>query len=175
LNLVELQSALGPLRRNGRLLIGLLVLASMPVAAIADAPIACSGSSIDSHYLWWASQGNGPNSLYRVDANGTSYTASPIPGPDTTKYSTGTTGILAYTSSPSMTDATIIPQDKWRVERCQGVSCTNFAQIATVTSAAFNDTGLATPTNYSYRVRATDAAGNLGPYSNVAGATTLAF
>jgi len=519
LNLVELQSALGQLRRNGRLLIGLLVLASMPVAAIADAPIASSGfagaedplfengawaaltslspgggrfrknngafpdrtgpdhagarttavipsdhyseiivghvasngnnnvgpmvrvqisgSSIDSHYLWWASQGSGPNSLYRVDANGTSYTASPIlpsspvadgdtlqliargqviygirngvrdfiynTGPDTTKYSTGTTGILAYTSSPSMTDATIaswssgaapvssgtwtsstfsgienpldegdrwyplptysgfrkvgglamgrdwghnasgawsitppakqysevrlgtvtrggggpivridrnnagqtgwllfldtdnpagsgifkmnpdgsftgvryftpmiIPQDKWRltadgntlevfwngvsqftyttdgsyvagdvgiealgptfafmaweggdaagppappdtqaptapgsltaiamsghqidllwtasmddlgvtgylVERCQGVSCANFAQVATVTSAAFNDTGLATNTSYSYRLRATDAVGNLGPYSNVASATTLAF
>ena len=58
---------------------------------------------------------------------------------------------------------------------CQGVSCANFAQIATATSAAFNDTGLATNTSYSYRVRATDAAGNLGPYSNVASATTLAF
>jgi len=30
-------------------------------------------------------------------------------------------------------------------------------------------------TNYSYRVRATDAAGNLGPYSNVASASTLFF
>jgi chitodextrinase len=117
----------------------------------------------------------GPNSLYRIDANGTSYTAAPILGPDTTKNSQGATGILAYTSSPSMTDATIIPQDKWRVERSQGVSCTNFAQIATVTSAAFNDTGLATTTSYSYRVRGTDAAGNLGPCSNVAGATTLAL
>jgi hypothetical protein len=37
-----------------------------------------SGASIDSHYLWWASGTNGLNNLYRVDANGTSYTASPI-------------------------------------------------------------------------------------------------
>ena len=33
-------------------------------------------------------------------------------------------------------------------------------------------TGLAAATSYSYRVRATDAAGNLSGYSNVASATT---
>jgi chitodextrinase len=61
------------------------------------------------------------------------------------------------------------------VERCQGVACSAFAQIATATGTTYNDTGLAPNTSYSYRVRATDAAGNLGPYSNVASATTLAF
>src|SRR5581483_11190280 len=34
------------------------------------------------------------------------------------------------------------------------------------------DTGLASGTAYSYRIRATDAAGNLSAYSNVASATT---
>jgi chitodextrinase len=61
------------------------------------------------------------------------------------------------------------------VERCQGVACTAFAQIGSVTSTMYNDGGLAANTSYSYRVRATDAAGNLGPYSNVASATTLMF
>jgi chitodextrinase len=61
------------------------------------------------------------------------------------------------------------------LERCQGAGCMNFAQVATVTDIRFNDTGLAANTTYSYRVRATDAAGNLGPYSNTASATTLAF
>jgi hypothetical protein len=61
------------------------------------------------------------------------------------------------------------------VERCQGVACTAFTQIATVTGTTYNDTGLTGNTSYSYRVRATDAAGNLGPYSNVASATTLLF
>jgi hypothetical protein len=61
------------------------------------------------------------------------------------------------------------------VERCQGAGCTNFAQIATVGDTRFNDIGLTTSTSYSYRVRATDAATNLGPYSNVASATTLMF
>ncbi len=100
-----------------------------------------SGSTIDSHYLWWATQTNGHNALYRVDANGTSFTASPILttspvadgdrlrliargqviygikngvrdfiyniGPDTTKYSTGTAGMLAFNSGPTLTDAMI--------------------------------------------------------------------
>src|SRR5262249_35242358 len=59
------------------------------------------------------------------------------------------------------------------VERCLSASCT-FAQITTTTSATttFNDTGLSANTGYSYRVRATDAAGNLGAYSNIAAATT---
>jgi hypothetical protein len=89
-----------------------------------------SGSSIDSHYLWWASGTNGVNNLYRIDANGATYTANAImpsspvvdgdrlrliargpviygirngvrdfiynTGPDATKYSTGTAGMLAY-------------------------------------------------------------------------------
>ena len=58
------------------------------------------------------------------------------------------------------------------VERCQGSGCTTFAQIATPTSTTYNDTGLTANTSYSYRVRATDAAGNLSTYSNVASATT---
>ena len=53
----------------------------------------------------------------------------------------------------------------YRVERCQGAGCTNFAQIATPTATSYNDTGLTAATSYSYRVRATDAAGNLGGYS----------
>src|SRR5262249_23730277 len=60
------------------------------------------------------------------------------------------------------------------VERCQGTGCTTFAQIATPTATSFSDTGLAASTGYSYRVRAPDAAANLGPYSTTASATTLA-
>ena len=59
------------------------------------------------------------------------------------------------------------------VERCSGAGCTNFAQIGTPTSTSFSDTGLTANTSYSYRVRATDAAGNLSGYSNTATATTL--
>jgi len=60
------------------------------------------------------------------------------------------------------------------VERCQGAGCLSFAQVGTSTTTSLSDTGLTASTNYSYRVRATDATNNLGPYSNTASATTVA-
>ncbi len=61
----------------------------------------------------------------------------------------------------------------YRVERCTGASCTSFTQIGTTTGATtFSDSGLTASTSYSYRVRATDAAGNLSVFSNISSATT---
>jgi fibronectin type 3 domain-containing protein len=62
----------------------------------------------------------------------------------------------------------------YRVERCQGTGCTNFAQIAAQPGTSYSDQGLSPSTPYSYRVRAVDAAANVGPYSPVATATTQA-
>ena len=60
------------------------------------------------------------------------------------------------------------------VERCQGAGCSNFVQVAAPATPGFADSGLAAGTSYSYRVRATDAAGNLSAYSNTATAVTQA-
>src|SRR2546422_32958 len=105
--------------------------------------VQASGLTIDSHYLWWAGLNMNfccNNALYRIDANGITYTAnfiiptSPVvdgdrlrliargpviygikngvrdfiynTGPDSTKYSTGTTGMLAVAVS-AVTDAMI--------------------------------------------------------------------
>ena len=57
----------------------------------------------------------------------------------------------------------------YRVERCQGAGCTKFAQVATPTGTSFSDTGLTARRRYRYRVRAVDAAGNLGAYSASSG------
>ena len=62
----------------------------------------------------------------------------------------------------------------YRVERCQGVGCSTFAQIGTSTNTTYGNSGLSAGTSYGYRVRAIDAAGILGPYSNIGSATTTA-
>ncbi|MCU0485384.1 MAG: protease inhibitor I42 family protein [Anaerolineales bacterium] len=61
------------------------------------------------------------------------------------------------------------------IERCTGVDCSSFAQIATVGANvnSYANTGLAASTSYSYRVRATNAGGN-SDYSNPATAVTQA-
>ena len=76
---------------------------------------------------------------------------------------------LAWTASTDNVGVT-----GYRVERCQGAGCSNFVQVATPSGTTFNNTGLASATSYSYRVRAADAAGNLSDYSTVQGATTEA-
>ncbi|HEX2401118.1 MAG TPA: LamG-like jellyroll fold domain-containing protein, partial [Mycobacterium sp.] len=62
----------------------------------------------------------------------------------------------------------------YQVERCQGAGCSSFAQVGTPSGTTFNDTGLSANTSYSYRVRAVDAAGNTGPYSNTFTVSTQA-
>ncbi|PYU67713.1 MAG: hypothetical protein DMG49_17960, partial [Acidobacteria bacterium] len=62
----------------------------------------------------------------------------------------------------------------YMVERCQGAACSNFAQIAVPAGTTFSDMGLTASTSYSYRVRATDAAGNLSSYSATSTAMTAA-
>jgi glucose/arabinose dehydrogenase/chitodextrinase len=62
----------------------------------------------------------------------------------------------------------------YRVERCQGAACTNFAQVASPSGTTYSDTGLAAATTYRYQVRAADAAQNLSGYSSITSATTPA-
>ena len=99
--------------------------------------------------------------------------------PDTTPP-TAPSGLTATPASPTQINVSWTASTDnvgvtgYRVERCQGASCSNFAQIATPASTTFNDTGLLGSTSYSYRVRATDAANNLSMYSNTASATTAA-
>src|SRR5262245_65906468 len=57
----------------------------------------------------------------------------------------------------------------YELERCQGVGCANFAQIATPSGTSYNNTGLVAGTNYSYRVRAQVGRATWREYSNVAG------
>jgi hypothetical protein len=67
-------------------------------------------------------------------------------------------------------------EDGFKVERCDGAGCINFAEIARpgANTTTFNDTSLSPQTSYSYRVRA--FAGSIDTaYSNTAQATTLSM
>lgn len=61
----------------------------------------------------------------------------------------------------------------FKLERCQGATCTNFAQVATPAANAttFANTGLARRTAYRYRIRSYNTAGN-SAYSNIVNGTT---
>ena len=62
----------------------------------------------------------------------------------------------------------------YKLERCTGSSCTNYVEVVSQSGSGYNDTGLSAATTYRYRVRATDAAGNLSGYSTVVSGTTQA-
>ncbi len=114
-----------------------------------------------------------------LSAYSTSSTVTTPSGADTTPPSTPASLSATAASSSQMNLSWTASTDNvgvtgYRVERCQGASCTTFAQIATPATTTYSDTGLSASTNYSYRVRATDAAGNLSGYSNTASATTSA-
>src|SRR4249920_1718957 len=94
-------------------------------------------------------------------------TAPSAPGTLTTTASGSTQINLAWGAATDNVGVT-----GYSVERCQGSGCTTFTQVFTLTGTTFSNTGLTAGTSYSYRVRATDAAGNLGGYSNTASATT---
>lgn len=61
-----------------------------------------------------------------------------------------------------------------KIERCQGLACTSFATIATVSGLTntYANIGLPSNTLYRYRVRAYNSVGN-SAYSNIANAKTL--
>lgn len=66
-------------------------------------------------------------------------------------------------------------EDGFRIERCAGVSCNGFAEIAQVAAnvEGYQSTGLTASTSYSYRVRAYNRGGT-SAYSNIATDTTSA-
>jgi hypothetical protein len=64
-------------------------------------------------------------------------------------------------------------EEGFRIERCPGASCSNYALVASVEAnvSAYQNGGLSPATTYSFRVRAYNATGTSG-YSNAVTATT---
>jgi chitodextrinase len=130
--------------------------------------------------------GWGTDYSYRVravDAGGNLSSYSNVAATQTpfdTQAPTTPTSLVANTASSSQINLSWgvstdnVGVTSYLVERCQGASCSAFAQVTSQAATTLTDSGLAADTSYSYRVRASDLAGNLGGYSNVASATTSA-
>ena len=105
--------------------------------------------------------------------------AAAIPG-DATQGPTRPSGLTATAGATDRVDLNWMASTDdagvtgYRIEQCQGTACTDFTEIAQVESTSYSVTGLS-PGTYRYRVRAEDAAGNVGPYSDVASATIPAI
>jgi len=95
--------------------------------------------------------------------------APPLPSAPTNLSATS----LSRSSISLKWTNTTTNQTEVRIERCRGSGCTNFAQVAVMagTATTFSDSGLASRTTYTYRVRAHNATGD-SPYSNAASART---
>ena len=91
-------------------------------------------------------------------------TAPSAPGTLSTAPAAGDQAALAWGAATDNVGVT-----GYLIERCGGAGCASFAQIGTTSGSAttYADPGLA-PGQYQYRVRAQDAADNVGAYSNVA-------
>jgi len=99
-----------------------------------------------------------------ITVTGASDTSPPTTPASLTATASGTGTVhLAWTAS---TDN--VGVYGYKVERCEGATCTNFVQIATPTGTTYGSTSLKMGTTYRYRVRATDVVGNLSGYSPVA-------
>jgi len=94
-------------------------------------------------------------------------TQSPTAPSGLTATATASSANLSWTASTDNVGVT-----GYYIERCQGSGCSTFTQIGTSSTTSYADNGLSASTSYTYRVRATDAAGNLSGYSNTSTATT---
>ncbi len=145
------------------------------VASLTTTSYNNTGLASGTSYSYRVRAADAAGNLSSYSSTATASTPAP---PDTTPP-TAPSGLTATTVSTTQINlAWTASTDNmgvtgYLVERCQGGGCTTFAQITSVTTTTFNNTGLASATSYSYRVRATDAAGNLSGYSNTASATTL--
>lgn len=59
----------------------------------------------------------------------------------------------------------------YRIERCSGTGCTNFVELAVVTTTTYTDTSVSGAQIYRYQVRARDGAGNNSRYTNIVSIT----
>ncbi len=135
-----------------------------------------AGLTASTSYSYRVRATDAANNLSAYSSTASASTPAP---PDTTPPAAPTNLTVSAATDTRINLSWTVSTDNvgvtgYMVERCQGAACSNFAQISAPTATTFNDTGLTASTSYSYRVRATDAAGNLSSYSSTGTASTAA-
>jgi hypothetical protein len=141
-------------------------------------PTSWSNTSIVAPVPAGATTGNIVVTVGGFASNGASFTVAPDNTPPTAPSNLTATAVSAGEIDLYWTASTDnVGVSGYQVERCQGTGCTNFTLFASVPEpnvpTSMSDVSVVGSTSYTYRVRATDAAGNLSSYSNTASATTL--
>lgn len=85
------------------------------------------------------------------------------------------TTVLSPTNPPNynvaLSWAAVAGAESYAIERCTGATCTNFAALATTTTASYANTNLPPSTTYRYRIRGTSGS-VLGAWSALRNVTT---
>jgi fibronectin type 3 domain-containing protein len=146
-----------------------------PVAAPTGTSYSNTGLAANTSYSYRVRATDAVGNWSSYSSVATAVTAPPVDTtPPTSPSSLNAVAASSSQISLSWTASTdAIGVSGYQVERCQGAGCASFVQVATPSGTTYIDAQLATATNYSYRVRATDAAGNLSNYSNIASTTTF--
>jgi serine protease AprX len=109
---------------------------------------------------------------FQADVFGAVGASTPDPTPPVAPTGLSASATSASTISVGWTDASS-DEEAFTLERCEGVGCTTFAELATLLAGttSYADSGLAADTSYTYRVRASNAAGS-SAWSDTATAVT---
>src|SRR5205823_1838568 len=138
----------------------------VPIAAPTTASYSDTGLTSGAAYSYRvrATDTAANFSAYSNTATDTTAVAPPTAPTNLTATASGGTQInLSWTASSSS-----IGILNYQIERCQGVACGNFVQVATSPTTTYADTGLTSGITYTYRVRASDTNNTLSAYSNMA-------
>jgi hypothetical protein len=143
------------------------------VGSTASASYSSTGLASATTYSFRVRAYDGvPNySNYSATVSATSLDVTPPIGPAQLTATPASSGTQIDLNWPTATDN--VQVIGYLVQRCAGVGCSNFVQIADTNLTAYSATGLASSTPYTFRVRAYDAVPNYGNFSPLASATTL--
>lgn len=152
-------------------------LTGSPTYSGGAAPSSWSGYQLASNSLGVAAASDGLNMGARTFGVST---PPPPPPPADTTAPTAPANLVATAVSSSQINVSysastdLVGVKEYYVERCAGTTCSNFAQVYSGGNLSYSNTNLTPSTTYRFRVRASDAAGNLSPYSSVVSAPTQA-